>query len=135
MTETEFKDLATALATHIIMEMKQEYEVTESGNIIGEDYTDIDAYLQECIDEWDYINMDKLKNMKEGPFQPDGRYVMKQTIYKILKVYADNEMTSATSIKKMPDDKIDFNHFTYELDKFIEKGGTFYQKLNDAISN
>ena len=119
---------------HIIVELKDEYDRTEDGNLFNDEATDatqIDEYIIELIKEWDFSSGEVLAGMKTEPFGTDGTDTVRTMIYKILKGYCDMEADNA--IKKSADGKIGFTYFQHTLDTAKEKGGLFYQKLQKEI--
>tara|TARA_Y100000356_G_C11203944_1_gene259426 strand:+ start:207 stop:623 length:417 start_codon:yes stop_codon:yes gene_type:complete len=136
MTEQELIGIAQNLTMHIIVEMKDEYDRTESGNLFNDEATDatqIDEYVNEIIKEWDFAMGDVLADMKTEPFGPNGTDTVRTMIYKILKGYCD--MERETALKKSEDGKIGFTYFQHTLDTAKEKGGMFYQKLWNEIKD
>ena len=101
MTEQELIGIAQNLTMHIIVELKDEYDRTESGNLFNDEATDatqIDEYVNEIIKEWDFAMGDVLADMKTEPFGPNGTDTVRTMIYKILKGYCD--MERQTELKK-----------------------------------
>tara|TARA_B100002019_G_scaffold290775_1_gene309245 strand:+ start:967 stop:1383 length:417 start_codon:yes stop_codon:yes gene_type:complete len=136
MEQEQLISVAQYLATHIITELKNEYDKTEAGNLINEEVwcvNDFDELVHDFIKEYDYLNNDILSNMKTGPFETDGTDTVRDMIYKILNGYCELEQKSAVS--KNRDGKIDMLHFSHILDTTIEKNGLFYQKLRKLIED
>jgi hypothetical protein len=136
MNDAEIIDLAKNLSTHIIMELRLNYEKSSLGCLVDKEcYADLDEYISDLIREWDYLNMDVLSNMKTGPFETDGTDLMRDMIYKVLKGYCLMEENSGDKIAKNKDGMINFAHFCNTMDAVKEKGGLFYQKLANEIKD
>ena len=94
MTEQELIGIAQNLTMHIIVELKDEYDRTESGNLFNDEATDatqIDEYVNEIINEWDLLWVMFLLDRKTEPFGSNGTDTVRTMIYKILKGYCDME--------------------------------------------
>ena len=116
MTEQELIGIAQNLTMHIIVELKDEYDRTESGNLFNDEATDatqIDEYVNEIINEWDFAMGDVLADMKTEPFGSNGTDTVRTMIYKILKGYCD--MERETALKKSDDGKIGFTYFQHTI--------------------
>ena len=115
MTEQELIGIAQNLTMHIIVELKDEYDRTESGNLFNDEATDatqIDEYVNEIINEWDFAMGDVLADMKTEPFGSNGTDTVRTMIYKILKGIA---IWRETALKKSDDGKIGFTYFQHTL--------------------
>ena len=136
MEQQELISVAQYIATLIITELKNEYERTESGNLINESVycvTDFDDLVREFVKEFDYLNGDLLSNMKSAPFETDGTDAVRDMIYKILDGYC--KLEAKTAVSKDAGGNVGFSHFSHILDTTLEKDGLFHQKLARLIED